>query len=220
MEKIASNYGIFEKGELANAVQFLHDLGSLMHFNNEFLRDKVVINPQYMVDLMACLVSVNNTLIQDGILLHKDIPKIWQNYDPNLHLWILKLTERFDLTFQIPERNLNLVPCLMSDFPPESSFNWPEINDNMQTLTITNTIGTSLKKETVIKYDFEYLPAGLFNRAQVRLYQITDNKVINFILLKESNPTSLIMKISHLCPNMQPNKLNNHAIICEGIKRC
>jgi hypothetical protein len=43
VEKIASNYGIFDRIELAQAIQFLHDLGSLMHFNNEFLSNKVIL---------------------------------------------------------------------------------------------------------------------------------------------------------------------------------
>lgn len=62
VEKLAHDFGIFEKSELSQVVQFLHDLGSIMHFNNEFLRKKVIVNPQYMVDLMACLVSVSNFL--------------------------------------------------------------------------------------------------------------------------------------------------------------
>ena len=44
VEKIASNFGIFDQIEIAQAIQFLHDLGSLMHFNNEFLSNKVAIN--------------------------------------------------------------------------------------------------------------------------------------------------------------------------------
>jgi hypothetical protein len=95
VEKIAANYGIFEKTELAQALQFMHDLGSLIHFNNEFLREKVVINPQYMIDLMACLVSVNNTFIVDGKLKHEDVQKIWSNYDTSLHPWILKVKHHF-----------------------------------------------------------------------------------------------------------------------------
>jgi leucine-rich repeat kinase 2 len=91
VEKIAANHGIFQKNELAQALQFLHDLGSLIHFNNEFLREKVVINPQYMIDLMSCLVSVNNNFIVDGKLKHEDVQKIWMNYDSSLYSWILKV---------------------------------------------------------------------------------------------------------------------------------
>ncbi len=90
MEKIASNHGIFDKSELNQTIQFLNDLGSLIYFNNEFLRNKVVISPQFLVDLMACLVSVNNKFITDGKLNHSDVEKIWLKYDKSIHQWILK----------------------------------------------------------------------------------------------------------------------------------
>ena len=189
IEKIASNHGIFDQLELNQALQFLHDLGSLMHFNNEFLRDKVVINPQFMVDLMASLVSVHNNFIVDGKLNHADVEKIWKKYDPALHAWILKITEKFDLTFAIPEQKMNLVPCLMSE-TPQAPINWPNLDEASNSLP---------KKETKIIYEFSYLPAGLFNRAQVRLFQITDNKSIwkNGSLLKKNNHIALILRLEN-----------------------
>lgn len=150
--KIAATHGIFDSSELMQALQFLHDLGSIMYFSNqEILRTRVVINPQFMVDLMACLVSVHNSFIVDGKLTHADVGKIWKKYDPNLHEWILKVTERFDLTFAIPEHAMNLVPCLMPDEKPLDEFDWSQLDKPEF-------------RETKIVYSFEYLPIGLFNR--------------------------------------------------------
>jgi hypothetical protein len=41
---------------------------------------------------------------------------IWKDYDSSLHQWMLKLTERFDLTFSVPEESdkFNIVPCLLA----------------------------------------------------------------------------------------------------------
>jgi leucine-rich repeat kinase 2 len=183
IEKLAQNFGIFDKLELSQVVQFLHDLGSLMHFNNEFLRNKVIINPQYMVDLMACLVSVNNNVIENGRLRHADLGRIWAKYDPKLHPWIVKLTEKFDLTFSVPEQALNLVPCLMPEQAPRD-LDWPECAVDQGA------------KETLVVYDFEYLPAGLFNRAQVRLYQLSSNELIwkNGSLLTKNRHRALITR--------------------------
>lgn len=179
--KLAQSFGIFDKSELNQVIQFLHDLGSIMHFNNEFLRDKIIINPQYMVDLMACLVSVNNNFITSGRLQHRDVSLIWSKYESKMHPWIIKLTEKFDLTFSVQDENINLVPCLMDDSPPDS-FQWPKCPGTL--------------KESEILYDFEYLPAGLFNRAQVRLYQLTNNRIIwkNGSFLKKANHLALITR--------------------------
>lgn len=50
--------------QLLEAVDFLHELGTLQHFDNEMLRDRVIINPQWIVDVMACVVSVHNQVIK------------------------------------------------------------------------------------------------------------------------------------------------------------
>ena len=46
------------------AVQFLDDLGTVQYFDTEILRDRVVINPQWIVDVMAKVVSVNEKSIK------------------------------------------------------------------------------------------------------------------------------------------------------------
>lgn len=184
---ISTSCGIFENSETIQAIQFLHDLGSLLYFNNEFLKDKVVINPQYIVDVMSCLVSIKNNYIIDGKLEHDQVSKIWSKYEKSLHPWILKLTEKFDLTFNVPSMKINLVPCLMPETAPEN-FRWPKIDEER--------IENPRKKEIIILYDFEYLPPGLFNRCQVRLFQISDITAIwkKGSLLKKNNHIGLIQK--------------------------
>lgn len=207
-EKIADSHGIFDKNELTQALIFLHDLGSIMYFNNQFLRDKVVINPQFMVDLLACLVSVNNNYIVDGHLHKEDVENIWKKYSSSLHNWILKITEKFDLTFEIADKNLHLVPCLLPEMPPKD-INWSEfqINKEHDQQSKTN------QKETKIIYNFEYLPIGLFNRAQVRLYLMTDTRAIwkTGSIIYKNKHKALITKRDNIikvkCIGIQPENL-------------
>ncbi len=121
---IAHNAGIFDPGEILQAVQFLHDLGSLQYFPSEHLKHYVVINPQWIVNVMACIVSIKDSPVKDGRLYHSDIGVIWKDYDAHLHPWILKLTEAFDLTFPVPDQNMNLVPCLLPEEEPEVCYSW------------------------------------------------------------------------------------------------
>ena len=118
---IAQNAGIFDSTEVLQAVQFLHDLGSLQYFSSEHLKHYVVINPQWIVNVMACIVSIKDSPVKDGRLFHSDVCIIWENYASHLHEWILKLTEAFDLTFPVPDQSMNLVPCLLPEEEPEVS---------------------------------------------------------------------------------------------------
>lgn len=58
---------------MKQAIKFLDDLGTVQYFDNDFLRNKVVINPQWIVNVMACVVSVKQSPIQVGVC--KDIVK-------------------------------------------------------------------------------------------------------------------------------------------------
>lgn len=46
MRSKAESCGIYDEHEILQAIRFLSDLGSLQYFENNGLKDKVVINPQ------------------------------------------------------------------------------------------------------------------------------------------------------------------------------
>lgn len=50
--------------QIYQATEFFHELGSIQHFQNEFLKSRIVINPQWIVDVMSCLINVHNNAIQ------------------------------------------------------------------------------------------------------------------------------------------------------------
>ncbi len=131
---------------------------------------------------MACVVSVKENGIRDGKFYHKTIDDVWKAYDQSMHAWMLKLTEEFDLTYPVHDQKFSLVPCLLPDKEPH--FEWPAISDN----------NISKIKDYKVIYSFSYLPAGLFNRLQVRLYQYADNTIIwkNGSLLNKNKHMALI----------------------------
>ncbi len=163
----------------------------------------MVINPQWIVDVMACVVSVKKTCIEDGKLLHKDIEKIWSDYEKSLHEWMLKLTEEFDLTFPVDSQQMNIVPCLLPDKSPD--IDWPDIS----------ATENSKIKEFKVVYSFSYLPAGLFNRIQVRLYQYGDSSHIwkNGSFLKKNNHIALLTQTKKLTVEIKVQGIKPENII-------
>ncbi|XP_062596866.1 uncharacterized protein LOC134258357 [Saccostrea cucullata] len=203
--KRASVAGIVDEKEFAEAVAFLHDLGCLQHFSgNEYLHSKVVVNPQWIVDVMACVVSVKESPIKNGRLNHKDLNIVWKDYPESLHQWLLRLTEEFDLTFFIPPEEgskdkVNLVPCLLPENKPK--FEWPEA-DKKSGIT-----------ETKMVYLFDYLPAGLFNRGQVRLQEYSDYYIIwkkgsylkkdgQIAILQQTKDTEMVVRVQGKMPEI------------------
>nr|XP_022323918.1 uncharacterized protein LOC111124909 isoform X4 [Crassostrea virginica] len=195
IEDFAMEHGIFDEKDVKQAIKFLDDLGTVQYFDNDFLRDKVVINPQWIVNVMACVVSVKQSPIQkhDGRFLHEHIKDVWNQYSENLHNWLLSLTEEFDLTFPLPGKPINIVPCLLPLEPP-NELEWPEAD-------LEHGI-----RENKMLYKFAYLPAGLFNRAQVRLFNFSDGKIIwkngsflkknkHLALIKQENDSELVVLV-------------------------
>ncbi|KAH9490076.1 hypothetical protein Btru_035167 [Bulinus truncatus] len=172
----ANRAGIFDKTELLQAVQFLHDLGSVQFFNTPFLKSHVVILSQWIIDVMACLITVHDGPVKDGKFYHSDMAIVWQNYPENLHLWLLRLTEEFNLTFPLLGEDASIVPCLLPESEPEFDFTALNTDDN--------------ERESMMLYLFEYLPLGLFNRVQARLHQFSDSSIMwrkGFVLHKNNH---------------------------------
>ena len=49
--------------------------------------------------------------------------QIWREFAkesdiPDLCKWLLRLTEEFDLTFPMPNEDVNIVPCLLPQIDP------------------------------------------------------------------------------------------------------
>ncbi|XP_069137453.1 uncharacterized protein [Argopecten irradians] len=192
VEAEALNVGIIDKTEVVQAVQFLHDLGMVQHFQNEYLKDRVVINPQWIVDVMACVVSVKQTVVKDGRLMHSDINEVWKEY-VDMADWLLKVTEEFDLTYPLEGENCNIVPCLLPETQPD--FEWPDVVKRKKEKKSRQKI-----LETKLVYTFDYLPAGLFNRGQVRLYGISDPDILIWktgIFLKKNGQIALVQQIGY-----------------------
>ena len=74
--KLAEGCGINSE-ELVEVARFLYDAGTLVHFDDAFsgLQDLVVIDPQWLADVMKSIISFNNKWVKNGA--------ITQRYDPS-----------------------------------------------------------------------------------------------------------------------------------------
>lgn len=144
---------------------------------------------KWIVDAFSKIISIKETSIVDGRLLNNNIPMIWSEYSPSLHDWMLKLTEEFDLTFPVKGKDLSIVPCLLPEKEPK--FDWPQIGGMKET--------SKNIREYKVLYKFEYLPAGLFNRIQVRLYNYADSSFIwkKGSYLRKNNHIALLSQVKN-----------------------
>ena len=69
--------------------------------------------------MISDFVQVVKPVFQEGKLLLKDVSKVWADYPADLHPWLLRLTEEFDLTCPLGDEEASIVPCLLPDEEPQ-----------------------------------------------------------------------------------------------------
>ena len=94
------------------------------------------------------------------------MPLIFEKYDKSLYNWILRLTEEFDLSFPVYEKQkrkqnddklpmMSLVPCLLPEMKDIESIFDLNLKKNHSQNNLVKV------KEFKVLYIFEYLPAGI-----------------------------------------------------------
>eukprot|EP01094_Clydonella_sp_ATCC50884_P024260 TRINITY_DN6032_c0_g1_i1.p1 TRINITY_DN6032_c0_g1~~TRINITY_DN6032_c0_g1_i1.p1 ORF type:complete len:1495 (+),score=611.24 TRINITY_DN6032_c0_g1_i1:260-4486(+) len=81
------------------ATEFFRDMGSVIHFNHEGLRDLVVLSPQWLADVMSSLITFRHAWAKDGRLHSKDLHHVFMKHDEALQQQLLALLERFSIIF-------------------------------------------------------------------------------------------------------------------------
>ena len=124
-----------EKSNLPVTTQFLHDVGSLIYFDNPALRDIVILDPQWLANIFASLITFNHQWIKDGILKTSDLPQIWKQYPKQLYSKLMMLLKKFGVASSLhQEKSLSdskladtyLIPSLLPESKPDIiSKLWP-----------------------------------------------------------------------------------------------
>eukprot|EP00794_Sanderia_malayensis_P020289 gene20289-22275_t len=120
---------IFDPEDIDIATKFLHDVGMILHYDdpNQDLRDLYFVNPSWLCELMAKVVTVKeaHSFIKDGILYHKDIEfiigKDKEKYPKEFYSQYLRLLYRFQIACRIDEERVLIPSQLPKEFSMEKA---------------------------------------------------------------------------------------------------
>ncbi|MGR6837992.1 COR domain-containing protein [Aliivibrio wodanis] len=136
-------------------LDFLHDLGVVLHFKDFGLLDTHVLEPEWVTQAVYRI--INSKLLSDnkGLLKLSDLNEILKanpndkfSYPKSKHKYIVELMLKFQLCYQVTSGSL-LVPDLLEVQEPEINFDF------------------SSALSFVVSYDF--LPKSIISRLQVAL---------------------------------------------------
>ena len=122
----------------------------------------VILKPEWATHAVYKIIDTQSIRDRGGVLLHNELENIWDTeiYPPGIFPQLLKLMEKFELAYELPDRKSHLVTELL--FKNEPEFEW-ENSENLR-----------------FYYFYDFLPAGIITRFIVRVHQdleiVTDGK--------------------------------------------
>lgn len=112
------NYKSFrDSAELNQATMFLHDNGVILHYDDATLRDYYFLDPQWLCDMLAHVVTVReiNPFARSGIMKLDDLNLLFRNTNgghSSNRSYIVSLLNKFEVALTWDSRTL-LIPSLL-----------------------------------------------------------------------------------------------------------
>eukprot|EP00057_Strongylocentrotus_purpuratus_P010399 XP_011664873.1 PREDICTED: uncharacterized protein LOC105438579 [Strongylocentrotus purpuratus] len=122
-KELTQPFGMKSEGELLTMLTFYHDLGYVVYYGGiedqqSLLRDMVILNPQWLIDVFKQVITILDpaerdgimsdawtTLEEDGILEDRLIQHMWQGFLEQKEA-LVKLMTKFDLICEAPVERL------------------------------------------------------------------------------------------------------------------
>jgi internalin A len=106
----------------------MHDLGYIVHYSDdERLRDDVVLQPQWLTKAIGFVLEDRVTQDWEGILPDKRLHQVWHDhpfqneprYDSSIYPFFLRLMEKYDVSYRLPDGKASLVAQHVPQVRPE-----------------------------------------------------------------------------------------------------
>ena len=163
----AHMFNITSDEEVRDMATFLHDMGSILWFNSTTMRDVVILDPQWLSEVMASIISMK-VRWKDGELPHSALANIWKAYPPQLHTTLLSFLEHFEVAYPLKGTDKTIVPCMFNDEP----------GDVYKAEAAMIAANAERVSKFARKYRFKgFLPLGFFDRMIVRIMHVQGVKL-------------------------------------------
>ncbi|KAL3889413.1 hypothetical protein ACJMK2_001757 [Sinanodonta woodiana] len=137
---------IKDREELELFLSFQHEIGTILYFSTEGLREKIVLDPQWMIDALKSLITAESFIIQNpaiikkwyafkkkGKLTHELIDAVWTKKEkPDFHNnreHIILVMEKLNIIarpmsytedgMSVKEEDYFLAPCMLREATPK-----------------------------------------------------------------------------------------------------
>ncbi len=160
--------------------RYLHDLGIILHFQDDLLLKKtVILNPEW--GTTAVYQILDNKQVKDnfGLFSRDDLYEIWEDREyQQMTDELLQLMLKFKLCYQLPQQpDTFLAPELLN--PEQPDYQWhPDAN-------------------LIVRYEYEFMPKGILTTLIVEMNQWLKSQDLvwrNGIILQDQNTEAEVIE--------------------------
>lgn len=199
LEAMGVMCNIKSSNTLFTAAQWLHNLGTIINFQKQKgLEDVVILDPQWLTDVMSTIVTFQHRFIKNGVLNHGDLPQLWTppKFPQRLHKTLLNLLEKFEISYYLRSTRQqpldgtepmytgkSLVPSLLpEERPSEIERIWPHFP-------------SAREEQFSRRYKFGFIPHGFVSRLMVRVLHFAEPTICwRYGMLVEKTTNTTVAK--------------------------
>jgi len=100
--EMSSMCNISGEKELFRASNLLHNLGTLIYFEQDLVLSRyVILDPQWLAKLMSTLITTKHSFVTAGVISHRVLGQIWREFPLAMYGFLLGLLEKFEVTYNL-----------------------------------------------------------------------------------------------------------------------
>lgn len=158
---ICAQHGIEEAPKALILSGYLHDIGVMLHFQDDPILERLVIlNNEWGTDAVYKVIDYGKVIEEKGRFTYNDLKAIWyESQYVGKHLELVTLMEKFKLCYKIPETKQYIAPARL---PVEKvKYDWDS------------------RANTQFRYRYKFMPKGILTRFIVEMHHyIKDQKLM------------------------------------------
>ncbi|MEO9125572.1 MAG: COR domain-containing protein, partial [Microcoleus sp.] len=146
-----------EKRAMLSLSKYLHDLGIILHFQEDSHLDRqVILRPEWATNAVYKVTDNDGVKANWGYFTQENLSEIWRDDEyEDLHGKLLELMKKFKICYEISDKSGQYIaPQLLSLEPPD--YEWDD-TDNL-----------------ILRYEYDFMPKGIITRLIVEMHRLID----------------------------------------------
>ncbi|MEM7761349.1 MAG: COR domain-containing protein, partial [Cyanobacteria bacterium P01_A01_bin.40] len=129
--QICQDQGITNDQDIATLLGYFHDLGIVLHFdNNPLLRDRVILKPAWATNAVYQIFDNDLIKTKQGRFSRNDCSTLWTDVQyRHMHDVLIELMKNFLLVYEIEQTGNLIAPQMLPKNTP--SYDWNDTNNSL-----------------------------------------------------------------------------------------